>query len=496
MHSIPAIPIEYLLLVGSILVLLSIIIAKVSDSLGLPMLLLFIAIGMLAGSEGIGGIYFDNARAAQSIGIVALIFILFAGGFDTKWSSVRPVVWQAVGLSTSGVFLTALSVGIFTSYLFGFSPLEGFLLGSVVSSTDAAAVFAVLRSRNISLKGNIRSLLELESGSNDPMAVFLTIGTIQLITANRTSPLGIVTQFILQMGIGVTFGLMTGHVMVFALNRLKIWFEGIYPVMVLAFVAFTYGAATLTGGSGFLAVYVAGLVAGNSEFVQKKSLLRFFDGFAWLSQIGMFLTLGLLVFPSQVMAVMGIGLLVSVFLMFVARPLGVFLTLSFSRNGWRDKAFVSWVGLRGAVPIVLAIFPLIAGLPGARMLFNVVFFIVLTSALLQGWSVPIVARLLKVDAPLEPKQRHPIEFAPTEGINADLVDFIVPYDSTVVGRSIVELGLPQDTLVVLIGRDDEYIVPSGGTILREGDTLLVLASAESLPEVRATLQNVKPHHMT
>ena len=206
--------------------------------------------------------------------------------------------------------------------------------------------------------------------------------------------------------------------------------------------------------------------------------------------------MGLLVFPSQVMAVMGIGLLVSVFLMFVARPLGVFLTLSFSRNGWRDKAFVSWVGLRGAVPIVLAIFPLIAGLPGARMLFNLVFFIVLTSALLQGWSVPIVARLLKVDAPLKPKQRHPIEFAPTEGINADLVDFIVPYDSTVVGRSIVELGLPQDTLVVLIGRDDEYIVPSGGTILREGDTLLVLASAESLPEVRATLQNVKPHHMT
>ncbi len=494
MHTVPVIPIEYFLLIGSILVLLSIFIAKVSDSLGLPMLLLFIAIGMLAGSEGIGGIFFDNAQAAQSIGIVALIFILFAGGFDTKWSSVRPVFWQAVGLSTVGVFLTALAVGIFASRLFGFSPLEGFLLGAVVSSTDAAAVFAVLRSRKISLKGSIRPLLELESGSNDPMAVFLTIGTIQLITSSRTSPIGIAAQFVFQMGIGVLFGLITGHLMVVALNRLKIWFEGIYPVMVLAFVGFAYGATTLAGGSGFLAVYVAGLVAGNSEFVQKKSLLRFFDGFAWLSQIGMFLTLGLLVYPSQVLAVMGIGLLVSVFLMFVARPLSVFLTMSFSGSGWREKAFVSWVGLRGAVPIVLATFPLIAGLPGARMLFNVVFFIVLTSALLQGWSVPFVAKLFKVDAPMKPKQRHPIEFAPMEGINADLVDFIVPYNSTVIGKSIVELGLPQDTLVVLIGRDDEYLVPSGGTVLQEGDTLLVLASAENLPEVRATLQSVKPRH--
>lgn len=487
------IPIEYLLLTGSVLLLLSIFIAKVSDRLGLPMLLLFIAIGMLAGSEGIGGIAFDNPQLAQSVGIVALIFILFAGGFDTKWSSVRPVFWQAAGLSTIGVFLTAFAVGLFAAWLLGFSLLDGFLLGAVVSSTDAAAVFAVLRSREISLKGNLRSLLELESGSNDPMAVFLTIGTVQLLMSRHVALTDIVLQFFFQMGSGLLLGLLVGKLMVIALNRLKIWFEGIYPVMVLAFVAFAYGAAATIGGSGFLAVYVAGLVAGNSEFVQKKSLLRFFDGFAWLSQIGMFLTLGLLVFPSRVAEVVGAGLLVSVFLMFVARPLSVFLTMSLSGAGWREKAFVSCVGLRGAVPIVLATFPMIAGLQGAGMLFNLVFFIVLTSALLQGWSVPFVAKLLKVDAPLKRKQRHPIEFAPMEGINADLVDFIVPYNSAVIGKPIVELGLPQDTLIVLIGRNDEYMVPSGGTVLQEGDTLLVLGSAESLPEVRGTLQKLKPH---
>ena len=485
------IPIEYLLLIGSVLVLLSILIAKVSDRLGLPMLLLFIAIGMLAGSEGVGGIAFDNPQLAQSIGIVALIFILFAGGFDTKWSSVKRVFWQAAGLSTAGVFLTALAVGLFAAWLLGFSLMEGFLLGAIVSSTDAAAVFAVLRSREVSLKGDLRSLLELESGSNDPMAVFLTIGAIQLLTSHRELWFNIVLQFLFQMGIGLALGLVIGRIMVVALNRLKIWFEGIYPVMVLAFVAFTYGAAATIGGSGFLAVYVAGLVAGNSEFVQKKSLLRFFDGFAWLSQIAMFLALGLLVFPSQVAAVVGAGLLVSVFLMIIARPLSVFVTMSLSGVGWREKTLVSWVGLRGAVPIVLATFPLIAGLEGARLLFNLVFFIVLTSALLQGWSVPFVAKALGLDAPVKKRQRHPIEFAPVEGINADLVDFIVPYDSSVVGKSIVELELPQDTLVVLIGRDDEYLVPSGGTVLQEGDTLLVLASAESLPEVRERLKGLK-----
>ncbi len=491
------IPIEYFLLVGSILVLVSIGIAKLSDNLGVPVLLLFLVIGMLAGSEGIGGIHFANAGQAQSIGIVALIFILFAGGLDTKWHDVRPVFWQAAGLSTIGVLMTAMAVALFSVWLLGFSILEGLLLGAVISSTDAAAVFAVLRSRQISLRGNLKPLLELESGSNDPMAVFLTIVTIQMMTLPRISIPGIILQFVVQMGAGALFGFVLGKAMVLLLNKLRVSAEGIYPVLVLAYAAFVYSLTATLGGSGFLAVYICGLVAGSSEFVQKKSLLRFFDGLAWLSQIGMFLTLGLLVTPSHVFAVVGAGLLVSGFLMLVARPLSVFSILSFARSNWRDKTLVSWVGLRGAVPIILATFPLIAGLPKSEVIFNLVFFIVITSGLLQGWSVPGVARLLKVDAPLRRKPKYPIEFAPMDGINADLVDFMVPNNSAAIGMSLVELSFPEDTLVVLISRDEEYVVPSGGTTLQEGDTLLVLSSEKYLPEIRAKLSRPKsqaPEH--
>jgi len=481
------IAIEYLLLIASILILLSIAIAKVSDNLGIPTLLLFIGIGMLAGSEGPGKIYFDDPGLAQSIGIIALIFILFAGGLDTNWHAVRPSLWQAASLASLGVFLTALAVGIFASYVLGFSLLVGLLLGAVISSTDAAAVFSVLRSRNVSLRGNLKHLLELESGSNDPMAVFLTVGLIQLLTVQETSLVTVVVLFVQQMGLGAAFGFGLGKAMVFFLNRLKYPYEGIYPVFILAFAALVYGSTTLAGGSGFLAVYVAGLVVGNSDLVQKKSLLRFFDGLAWLSQIGMFVTLGLLVFPSHLVSVVGSGLLISAFLMFVARPLSVFASLALSKLNWREKTMVSWVGLRGAVPIILATFPLLAKVPGAELIFNLVFFIVLTSALFQGWSIPAVARMLGVDAPLKRKQQYPIEFAPIDGVDTDLVDFVVPYNSAVVGKSIVELGMPDDSLIALISRNDNFIVPSGGTVLEEGDTLLVLVNKGNLPRVRELL---------
>jgi len=482
---------EYLLLVGSILILASVAIAKLSDNLGVPSLLLFLGIGMLAGSEGPGGIYFDDAGLAQSIGIIALVFILFAGGLDTNWRQVRPVCWRAASLSTLGVSLTAFTVALFASIVLDLSLLTGLLLGAVVSSTDAAAVFAVLRSKNVSLRGQLKPLLELESGSNDPMAVFLTVGLIQLVTTPQTSLGSIVLLFVFQMGLGAAFGLGSGRAMVLILNRLRLSYEGIYPVFSLAFAALIYGATAAAGGSGFLAVYVAGLVAGNSEFVQKKSLLRFFDGLAWLSQITMFLTLGLLVFPSHIVPVVGAGLLLSAFLMFVARPASVFVSLVFTTMHWREKAMVSWVGLRGAVPIILATFPLLAGLPDAELIFNVVFFIVLTSALLQGWSIPAAARLLKLDAPLEQKRRYPIEFAPVEGVDTELVDLIVPYNSAAAGKSIIELGMPQDSLIVLISRNDNFIVPSGGTVLQEGDTILVLVNKNNLSEVRAILAKQK-----
>ncbi|MBF8295649.1 MAG: sodium proton antiporter, partial [Bacteroidetes bacterium] len=464
--------IEYILLVGSILILISIAIARFSDNLGVPTMLLFLGIGMLAGSEGPGGIYFDDPALAQSIGIIALVFILFAGGLDTNWSQVRPALWQASSLATLGVFLTTLAAGAFLSILLDFSLMNGLLLGAIVSSTDAAAVFSALRSRNISLRGQLKPLLELESGSNDPTAIFLTIGLIQLITDAGSSIGSLVLLFVVQMGLGAAFGYGLGKAMVFFLNRLKLAYEGIYPVFSLAFAALVYGATASIGGSGFLAVYIAGLVASNSEFVHKKSLLRFFDGLAWLSQITMFVTLGLLVFPSQIIPIMGLGLLVSGFLMLVARPLSVFISLSLSKFRWREKAFISWVGLRGAVPIVLATFPLLAGLPDARLMFNVVFFIVLTSALLQGWSIPVAARVFKVDAPPELKRRYPLEFSPVQGVDTELVDLIVPYNSPAAGKPIVELGMPPDSLIVLVSRDESFLVPSGGTVLQEGDTVL------------------------
>jgi cell volume regulation protein A len=392
--------------------------------------------------------------------------------------------------------LTTLAVGAFLTLVLNFSLLNGLLLGAIVSSTDAAAVFSVLRSRNVSLRGSLKPLLELESGSNDPTAIFLTIGIIQLLTGTRSSAGSLILLFVLQMGLGAVIGFAMGKGMVFALNRLKLAYEGLYPVFSLACAALVYGATTSVGGSGFLAVYVAGLVAGNSEFVQKKSLLRFFDGLAWLGQITMFLTLGLLVFPSQVISIVGLGLFVSVFLMIVARPASVFLSLLFSKYHWREKAFISWVGLRGAVPIVLATFPLLAGLPDARLMFNVVFFIVLTSALLQGWSTPLAARLMGVDAPAQVRRRYPIEFSPLEGSDTQLVDLIVPYNSEAAGRPIVELGMPADSLIVLVSRNESFLVPSGGTVLQEGDTVLVLVNNNNLPEVRTVLGRQKKHTAT
>ena len=483
--------IEYLLLIGSALILLSIALAKVSDNLGVPTLLLFLGIGMFAGPEGPGGITLNDASLAQSIAIVALLFILFAGGLDTQWSIVRPVFWHATGLATVGVFVTALAVGMFACFVLDISLLHGLLLGAIVSSTDAAAVFAVLRSKNVSLRGELTPLLELESGSNDPMAVFLTVGVIHLLNEVDATVGSLVMRFVVQMGIGAVFGLGLGRALVLILNRLRFPYEGIYPVFVLAFAGLAYGATAVAGGSGFLAVYIAGIVAGNSVFVQKRSLLRFFDGLAWLSQIAMFLTLGLLVFPSHIIPILGAGLLISAFLMFVARPLSVFLCLIRTRFHWRERSLISWVGLRGAVPIILATFPLLAGLQHAELMFNLVFFIVLSSALLQGWSIPVAARMLRVDAPVQPKLRSPIEFSPAHGVDTDLVELIVPYDSEVVGKSIVELGMPQESLVTLISRNGEFIVPCGGTILQDGDTLLVLVNRKNLPAVGRILSRKK-----
>ncbi len=477
-----------LMAAAAVLVLLGVVASKVSARLGVPALLLFLLVGMAAGSEGVGGIEFEDYEIAQAIGVIALAFILFAGGFDTEWSSVRPVVGPSLLLATAGVLATALISGAFASWIFGVSLTAGLLLGAVISSTDAAAVFSVLRSRSVGLRDALRPLLELESGSNDPMAVFLTVGFLELLTEDGASVAGLVPLFVAQMAVGGVAGVLAGKGAVLAINRVRLEYEGLYPVVMIALVLLTYGVTATLGGSGFLAVYVAGLVMGHERFVHKRSLTRFADGLAWLMQIAMFLVLGLLVFPSDLVPVAGKALLVSLVLIFVARPLAVGPLLLLAGFRPRETLMVSWVGLRGAVPIVLATFPLVENLAQAELLFNVVFFIVLTSVLLQGTTIPMVARWLGVDAPLERRRGQLVDAVEAGGAMTDLHEVVVAADSPAAGRQIVDLQLPQGVLVVLVSRDGDFVVPQGSTVLLPGDTVLLLADNGALARARSLIE--------
>lgn len=484
--------IEAVLLIAAVLLGSSVLISKASERFGVPTMLIFLAVGMLAGSEGVGGIDFDNSRLAQAAGTVALVYILFAGGLETDWNVVRPVWRSGVLLATLGVLVTAVFLGTFVTLALDFSPLEGLLVGSIVASTDAAAVFAILKSKSVRLKGALRPLLELESGSNDPMAVFLTVGTLGLIMASTPSALGLLPKFVLQMALGFGLGAGFGWALKALLNRVALSYEGLYPVLTLAMVLLAYAVTALAGGNGFLGVYIAGIFLGNANFIHKRSLVQFHNGMAWLMQIGMFLTLGLLVFPSQLVAVVGAGLAVAAFLILLARPAAVFLCLWGRRFSLREKTLISWVGLRGAVPIVLATFPLVAGLPRSEMIFNIVFFVVLTSGLVQGMTIPWMARRLGLEAPAEDLRRVPLRLdVPLEG-GTHLEDFILPYGSPWVGKTLVALNLPKDSLIALIGRGDRFLVPDGGTVLEAGDVLWVLVSEISLPRVRGIFTESEP----
>jgi potassium/hydrogen antiporter len=481
-------PIENLLLIASVLLLLSIIASKASGRLGVPALLLFLIIGMLAGSEGPGGIYFDDPWLAQLVGVIALAFILFDGGLSTEWNVIRPIFRGGLALSSIGVLVSAIAVGIFAYFVLNFSLIEGLLLGAIVSSTDAAAVFSILRSRDVRLKGKLEPLLEFESGSNDPMAVFLTIGFTGLLVNPSGSLVDLLPLFLKQMTLGLVLGFGLGKGMVFVVNRIKLGYEGLYPVLTITLVLLAYGATASLGGNGFLAVYLAGLVMRHTDFLHRRTAMRFHDGQAWLMQIAMFLTLGLLVFPSQLLPIVGAGLLVSAFLILVARPAGVFLSLLFFNMTFKEKIMVSWVGLRGAAPIILATFPLVARAPQADTIFNLVFFIVLTSVLLQGMFIMPVARWLKVDDVVSTRTfNFPLEFVDSTEFDNQLIEISLDSASAIEGKRIIDLHLPDSALVVLIGRGDRFIVPSGGTVLEAGDRLMILTDLESLDRTKEIL---------
>ncbi|WP_261597957.1 potassium/proton antiporter [Methanoculleus formosensis] len=473
----------------AVLFLISIIANKFSERLGVPALLIFLIVGMLAGSEGPGGIPFDDPTLAQLIGIIALAYILFSGGLDTRWEEIQPVLWQGIALSTIGVVLTAVLLGAFAVLVLGFSPLTGLLLGAVVSSTDAAAVFSILRTARARLKGNLRPFLEFESGSNDPMAVLLTTGIIGLILTPGSSIFSLVPTFAQQMAVGGLMGYALGKFTVWFINRIKLETEGLYPVLTLAMVLLVYGLTTVIGGNGFIAVYLAGLIIGNSVIIHKKSLIRFYDGIAWLMQIVMFLALGLLVFPSQLASAFVPGLLAALFLIFIARPVSVLLTLLPWKMPMNEKALVSWVGLRGAVPIILATYPLVAGVSDADAIFNIVFFIVIFSALVHGTSIPSVARWLGLAGPLEETGKLSREFDVDPDTPSELLELVIPPDASAVGKQVVDLGLPKGTLIILMQKGDERFVPVGSTVIGARDTLLLLTTDEMTESVRACLLN-------
>ena len=468
-----------ILLIGSVLLLASMLAGKISSRFGVPTLIFFLIVGVLAGSEGIGGIEFDNPHVTEFIGVVALNFILFSGGMDTHWKGIKPILSKGLLLSTVGVFITAISVGAFVSWFLNFSFFEGILLGAIVSATDAAAVFSILRNKGIRLKGSTAELLEFESGSNDPMAYFLTVSLTSVVAQGSLDGWALLVLFLKEFILGGAMGIAMGKINVWVINRIKLESEGLYPVLLLGLVIFTYSVTHFIGGNGFLAVYLSALILGNSSFIHKRSLLRFYEGQAWLMQIVLFLTLGLLVFPSKVWPVIDTGLLIAAFLIFIARPLGVFISLAFSKFDWRMKAFISWVGLRGAVPIVFATYPLIAGLDKAFTIFNLVFFISVSSVLVQGTTLAAAAKFFGVIVSGKDDDANNLP---------GIVQVALSNDSIHIRRKILELHLPPEIQIIAIQRDGAHFQPVGSTRLEPGDHLSILAKdSDDLAKFRAEL---------
>ena len=485
---------ENILLVGAILLFLSVLVGKTGAKFGVPALLLFLGVGMLAGSDGFG-IYFDSPQIAQFIGTVALCIILLSGGMDTHYREIKPILAPGVTLATLGVLMTTIITGLFIYSLSDLLPgnfqlglLESMLLAAVMSSTDSASVFSILRSKRISLKERLRPTLELESGSNDPMAYMLTILLIQVIEIGVIDwPHSIVLLF-MQLSIGAAAGFALGYAIVWIINRINVPNESLYPVLLFSCVFFVFAFTNLLQGNGYLAVYIAGLVVGNRKLVHKRSLTTFFDGFTWLFQIVMFLTLGLLVNPSELPAVAGVGLLVAIFMIVVSRPISVFTCLlPFRRFTTRARVYISWVGLRGAVPIIFATYPLMsAEIPNARMIFNIVFFVTIVSLLVQGTTVSAMARWLGLVGKSEEKEIFNV--ALPDEIKSAMSEIELTDEALSGGNKLMNLSLPDNTLVVMVKRREQYFVPKGHTHLQSGDRLLVISDNDE--ELRKSYESL------
>ncbi|MGG3800512.1 potassium/proton antiporter [Metabacillus fastidiosus] len=484
---------DYFIVLLGIFLILGVITTKLSLRFGIPALVLFMLIGMLIGSDGLGFIHFDDVHLAELTGIIALIIILFDGGLQTRWSTVKKVTAPSLTLATIGVLLTTAIIAIGAKLIFGIDWLEAFLMGAIVGSTDAAAVFSVMTGQNI--KDKLSSTLEAESGTNDPMAVFLTISIIQLITSDNTNILMLIGSFFWQMGLGLGIGLLFGFIASKSINQINLDSSGLYPVLVLSFATLTYSLTSLINASGFLAVYVAALVIGNQELTYRHSIIRFNEGLAWMMQIVMFIILGLLASPPQIMSwdIIWKGILLSFILMFIARPIAVFLSISFFKFTINDKIFISWAGLRGAVPIVLATFPMIAGVENSQLMFNIVFFVVLTSALIQGSSISFLAEKLHLTGEVKASSPHMLKLVSIGKANAEMIEFEVGNDNHIIGKPLDQISFPEQALINAIIRNNKLVPSHGDTVIHKGDILYILADKKVTTTLLSILNERKEY---
>lgn len=473
----------------SILIFCSILISKVGYRFGLPSLLLFLVAGMIFGTDGLG-LQFNNVGQAQFLGMVALCIILFTGGMETRFKEIKPVLGPGLVLSTLGVILTTVFTGLFIfmlsewkSFPFSLPLVTCFLLAATMSSTDSASVFNLLSQKKQNLKNNLKPLLELESGSNDPMAYILTIILIQMAAtigdagSGAAETAAIVLQALktlaLQFSIGAASGFLMGYGSVWLLNRINLKNAPLYAILLMSIVFFSFTVTTKLQGNGYLAVYLAGIVIGNHRLVNRKDIFAFFDGLTWLMQVVMFITLGLLVNPHEMMKVAPAALLIGIFMIIVARPLSVFLSLiPFRKISFASKSFISWVGLRGAVPIIFATYPVVEGTPGSDIIFNVVFFITILSLVIQGSSISFVSKILNLDLPLEEGSTEIGFEVPEEA--GKLVEVTITRETLLKGNTLKDLKMPEGMLVMMIKRDGKFIVPNGSRVLKDGDKLLVI----------------------
>ena len=463
-----------LMIISGLVLIICITSTKVLYKFGVPMLLIFIVLGMLFGSDGLVGIYFDNYEITSKLCSLGLVFIMFYGGFGTNWNAAKEVAVPSILMSSLGVIMTATLTGLFCNLVIKTTLLEGFLIGSIIGSTDAASVFAILRSQKLNLKGSIASLLELESGSNDPIAYMMTFIVLTMMKISGRLSLGIVTSIITkQIILGLMVGYLIGEITIYILNHSNFEIDGFYTIFVTAIAILSYAVCEIIGGNGYLSVYITGILIGNSNIPRKRSMFHFFDGVSWIMQIGLFFMLGLLSFPSKLTHVTGTAILISIFMILIARPFSTFMILAPFKFTIKEKLFISWVGIRGAASVVFAIFAVTYGVAIKNDIFHIIFFMALFSVSIQGTLLPKFSRSLDlIDNDID----HSVlkTFTDYTGeINTDLLELMITEESEFIDIMIMDAGIPDDVLIVMIKRGDKILVPKGYTVIKKGDILVL-----------------------